>query len=913
MGYSLQLTKVQLKNFIGIETGLGKTELTVDFTKLLNKNIICILGDNGTGKSTFSSVIHPLIGTTDKRSKFIIEDKEGFKKLWYARSDGSKYVCKVVYSPTKSGHTAKGFIKKTRPTGEEVELNPNGNITSYKEILLEEFGISEAFLKLASQNDVCKGHVDMTSTERKVNIATFLPDDIYSAPYAIVDKLYKELKMRINVLVDAIGKMHDDETLALELEKTTKQINELVEKRDKCIGKIKELETRIDIIRKEGILERADDSEHELNRLEKQLEKTEESINTVIEYLCRLIPNFDKAKLMDTDSLIAEYTKQNQDYIAEKSKLEALIYSQKERRNDLSDKVQKKSQMFSDLSTNKSLNELRELQKAYSKRYDELDKLLGTLDNSLTVNDFMVGYKIVEEVRNCISEICANYSSDIIDDYCENGIKIFEEESIKLNDEKAKCDNEVEELSARIHDLNKDSNLKNILDKRPKNCTIDDCPFIANAQKWVIIEKELDELLEEDQKVRSKLEKINARLEYLTDIITIDNNISSLFKYVQLNSNIVKKLPYSDAYDTFEKLVKALKKRGSNLSKCDDFEKFIEIIEMRDEYNDLKFIKIPMVENDIKVMETNGQFIEDTKNEIYSMKEEIAKIQDMLNEENYKLEYVIDKKDEVDDILEALKQIQYLYSSRNSLTESIAIRKDELDSYKNKIVDFSDYKESLHEKKDKLNSIESELQPLTRQRELYKMEQLKIADHKQELAVLNADMYKCEVVRAALSVKDDGIPIDALDYFMESIRTNANALLSEAFNGSLYLEEFIINTKDFIIPYKKNGISGLDVSFASSSERSFVSLALTLSIMEEIMSDKCYGTVILDEIDRGFASAAKYKFIEILDSEISRTNITQVFMVTHNSNFYEGHNIGYILFPGADISKVDESDCIRID
>ena len=91
---------------------------------------------------------------------------------------------------------------------------------------------------------------------------------------------------------------------------------------------------------------------------------------------------------------------------------------------------------------------------------------------------------------------------------------------------------------------------------------------------------------------------------------------------------------------------------------------------------------------------------------------------------------------------------------------------------------------------------------------------------------------------------------------------------------------------------------------------SFISLCLTLAIMEEIVSS--YGIAILDEIDRGFSSDSKYKFIEILGSQVKRVCLSQVFMVTHNSAFYEGYNIGYILFPGADIAKVDDSDCIRI-
>ena len=58
----------------------------------------------------------------------------------------------------KTGHSSKGFISKT--TGDDIiELNSNGNITSYKDILIEELGLTTAILKLASQNDITKGYI----------------------------------------------------------------------------------------------------------------------------------------------------------------------------------------------------------------------------------------------------------------------------------------------------------------------------------------------------------------------------------------------------------------------------------------------------------------------------------------------------------------------------------------------------------------------------------------------------------------------------------------------------------------------------------------------------------------------------------------------------------------------------------
>ena len=909
--HTVKITKIVLKNFIGIKSGLGKNELSLDISKLEDKNIICILGDNGTGKTTLSSVLHPLPGTTDKRNKFIIEDKEGLKKIYYDRSDGCKYECKLVYTPSKTGHNTKGYIKKINKDGESVELNPNGNISSYKDAVFDELGCTEATLKLANQNDVCKGHVDMTSTERKVNMSTFLPEDIYSDYFAIVDKVYRDMKTRVNILVEAIGKMHDDETIKIKLEETTNEINALVAKRDKCVGKIKEFETRIDIIKKDGVIER----EHELTKTIKSNNKEIEKLKEKIRDLYLRTPQLKDiiepmASLSKVLSIISNEQKKLKDTEVMISVLDNTIMELKHTRNSITDDINNREEILKDIMTDYSLSELKQLLKEYKARYKELDSRISKLDTSLTKNDFMIGYEIVANIRSAISSICENEHDLVMDVASDPNFKeqlsVLDDLYIKRND----IQNDKDSLIRSVADLNKDAELKEILNKRPHDCKIDDCPFIKNAQRWVLIEKEIVHYNDEIDKLDKKLNKTNNKIIELEKKAAIYNSIVNLWKYIETNMTVISKLPNNKKYSSFEALLKAVSKGGNNLSDCDDFESFIEVLEFQDEYKELHYKKIPMVENEIHILETQGKIITNSKDELVSLKNRLKKTEEQIDENNSKLSEFKDKFNEITSLIETLEKFHDKRSEYDELYEEIATNITELKDLRAKLDEMDKYVEKLKEKKDKLNDIDNALNPLTRERELYKMEQLKIADHKQELVAIEADMFKCEIVRASLSVKDDGIPVGALEYFMDTVRTNANALLSGAFNGKLYLEEFIINSKDFIIPYKKNGDRGMDVSFASSSERSFISLCLTLAIMEEIVST--YGIAILDEIDRGFSSDSKYKFIEILGSQVKRAGISQVFMVTHNSAFYEGYNIGYILFPGADISKVDDADCIRI-
>src|ERR1017187_9521686 len=132
-----KITYIKLVEFIGIHSGLGQTVLEIDFTPILDNEIILILGDNGGGKSTLSSVLHPLIGTTDGRTKFIRKGKEGMKIFRSMRDDGCEIECKIVYTPTKTGHSSKCYMTKSID-GVSTELNGNGNVGSYEELLFTE-------------------------------------------------------------------------------------------------------------------------------------------------------------------------------------------------------------------------------------------------------------------------------------------------------------------------------------------------------------------------------------------------------------------------------------------------------------------------------------------------------------------------------------------------------------------------------------------------------------------------------------------------------------------------------------------------------------------------------------------------------------------------------------------------------
>ena len=144
MGENMKFASIYLKNYIGIYNGMGLYEIFIDMTKCKNR-ITIIRGDNGSGKSTLAKAMNVFPDPNDSfipglpaRKEVVLCDNETAYKLVF------------IHDIKQSGEreTTKAYITKT--IGPEiVELNPNGNVSSYKDILYTELGLDANFIALS--------------------------------------------------------------------------------------------------------------------------------------------------------------------------------------------------------------------------------------------------------------------------------------------------------------------------------------------------------------------------------------------------------------------------------------------------------------------------------------------------------------------------------------------------------------------------------------------------------------------------------------------------------------------------------------------------------------------------------------------------------------------------------------------
>ena len=241
-----RLIRFKATNLCGFLSGLNKKTVDIDLTPVYDKDVIAVLGENGSGKSTFLSMIHPVHTPSDKRTKFIAEGKEGSIIREYINNDGSRIVTKAIYTPKKDGHTAKLYFKVVSQDGEETELNPSGNVSSYNELLYTYMGVNKDYVAFASYNDLVRGIVDMTDTERKLNVASLIPNTRrFETAYNIINDKYRDLRATIRNISQKIAQLSDKDELEARVVRLADAVAASRNERDRALKKASKLEGQI--------------------------------------------------------------------------------------------------------------------------------------------------------------------------------------------------------------------------------------------------------------------------------------------------------------------------------------------------------------------------------------------------------------------------------------------------------------------------------------------------------------------------------------------------------------------------------------------------------------------------------------------------------------------------------------------
>jgi DNA repair exonuclease SbcCD ATPase subunit len=279
----MKIQYICLKNFASIYTATKKHKIEIDFSNSKNR-VILLVGRNGTGKTSLLSTFHPFAypGNMDVRNndELILDKEDGYKEIHILDND-TLYVIKHHYIYNKNGRITKSYIAK-----DGVELNPNGNINSFKELIQIELSLELDYLKLIRLGSNVMNFIDMKVSDRKVFTSDLLSDiDLYTQFYKKINQDSRVLKSILKSVADKITKLKilDEKDVENTIHNLETNLETLKKERDDNNSIIWKLDGSINAVVPEGIdtfFHTLNDDEFKYKELNKLINHKESKLNS---------------------------------------------------------------------------------------------------------------------------------------------------------------------------------------------------------------------------------------------------------------------------------------------------------------------------------------------------------------------------------------------------------------------------------------------------------------------------------------------------------------------------------------------------------------------------------------------------------------------------------------------------------
>ena len=865
---------IELYGYAGIYNGMGLTHIKIDFTKCLTNKII-IRGSNGSGKSTIMSAIHP---NPDGNDKFI-KDAEARKNMCLIANDGTEYIIRYIHPVTNSGRgTTKGYISKMI-NGNLVELNPNGNISSCKDILYNEFMLDGNFIGLSRLSSEDRGLVDNKPAERKKLINSIISSiDTYNSIYKSLSKQASGLKQLIDTITYKIDHLGEEVKLNAVLQNIDNRLISLEQERDMTIEAIAAIKIKIaeymDILRDNNydtiVNELKDVSYHNKSTRNQIVQKAQsfgiDDINKLSEFLIYI----------EKQIAVLEST-------VESSKKQVLVLLS-QRESDFQDLQKKQSRLeslqsdYNYIDIKKATDEARSVMA----EYDEVFKTIGIMNiNMVTKEEFDIAMESLKTLRDSAITLTSSYDITTVSDVISNlsiargfTYRIKELENTLRSSREAKSS-----LDTEIAIFESKNDILSALDMRPSGCTIDDCPYIKNA---IDIAKEYpsskvndmyakqSELSMSIDNMESELSVLKTKTEIFAMVMEIQRELNSKIKYIT-------KLPVGE---NFREVFLHRLANGDSFNDIDNLYKFVDCGNMIEEYK-IAQEQLRRYESEYKLYEAKNEIIESVIRDVESLTTktndlagQIESINSDISSNESKLVGLNSTKMKVETLVVKLKDDLLPSEARES--ELLKI-KASLDVNSTEIQKLQSDLEKLISNQTVLNN---DIKSLSEEKDRVKHSLMLLAEYSIELKQYTDNYNKIQKIRY-YSSPSTGIQTLFMSMYMNKIIAIANELLSLLFDGEFVLQPFIINENEFRIPCLGSGLLHDDISSMSTAQKCMISMILSFAILQQ--SSTKYNVIMLDEIDGGLDTNNRGYFIELLDKLMYMLQAEQCFIISHNN------------------------------
>ena len=859
------------ENFAHLESGLHKNVVDLDFVNMTNI-ITLLIGPMGSGKTALLGHLQPWasFGLLDERNSdnIIIPEKDGLKTLELVDND-CIYKIKHVWKWTKDHHALKSYICKN---GEE--LNPNGNVSSFKDIVETELGIDQNYLRLIRIGPNVGNIINLTSTERKNYFAQMLSStEIYLSILKYVKDLSRTITAQSQLLSKKIGNVTEDDiqNMRIDLEQLRRNIDRKVSDQRKVTEKIFKLRAENDVIGYSTLAE----FDLSIEKENYKLRKLTDEIDATHERITKLEGEYGNDRTINR-----EVGKCDSDL----SNNARLIASFESEIMDLNDKLAKLRKMRLSCANTDHIDELRNMYIEYVNTIDQLKEELYNFKCPYTSTEI----KLLMSDLQTVSQLIANAV-----DYDAGSIKMMiSDDGSALSYAK----NQIGILQGKLINLQKKLNNVHYIQnydvadqlKEPTCGCYESCPYYTTHPNTIKAESTSMSISKEYEEINNKIDSVNKKIEGYLQYPTIFNVVKKARSAFNETLPKLKKLGVC-VNDSFYKVMTNGNKRvwydidelSHILDKCDKRER-LAVMES----------KIASIKAEIDMYDSNN--LDDINNQIETCESTLESFKSNINKIEEENRLIKAHRAELEEYLAQLIDIEAIKTKFNTLVNDRSALVDKISDMTKKRVIFEN-------NLSKLSDLTAEEEILTTDITVLSNEESKLSrkieDYVQTMEELNGMLDKLNyinLIRDASSPKE-GIPLIYVKMFLDDCVDTINEMVSMVFDD-LEILEFDIE-HDFAIPYRKGNMIMPDIKSASQGERAIISLALSFALMRKGISR--YNILLLDEVDGPLHAAGREQFLLILSQHIKAIGAEQVFFITHN-NCFEGYPVN-IIATGDDI------------
>ena len=895
----MKIEKIKMIGYIGIYNGLGLYELSIDLTKGLHKTIL-IKGINGSGKSTLMKALSPL---PDDNSSFI--PKQQAEKEIIIRDSYITYKINFIHPVKNNGDrdTTKAYIKKCIGS-DMVELNANGNITSFKDILYSEFNLDPNFVALSQLSGDDRGLADKTPGNRKIFVTSIIDTlEVYNAIHKTLSKRSSVFRSMVNNLSSKIDNIGDENKVRLLLESLENRINSLSNTKSQLIEQMASYKSMINILDPNGSIQSL--YEDIYNKLI-VLDGITSDNNIKVQNCINRIERFND---LSKDTVMIHYTEVKEliDSLSvsiqiQESKINRLLSDRENDAKILRSKVEKLNSLKSESNYIDIGSEMNNC-KASIIEYEKIFKD-ANIKNALSISkdEYITGLSILKDIKEAIDVFKSHVYMDVLNDAIEYIQMNSIPDIVKIRDQINSIKDTISNNNIELRYYEALYERACCLSLRPPNCTIESCEFISEA---IAATK-----LHPDEKVQSlsndiindseKLESLKATEVKMMNILEVINNIRVIFRYIDNYHIILDKLPNGTIFTNKRTLLTRIMNHDT-FEDINEIYKFIEFSNIFDEYK-IERQRLKDLEADYKLYESKNSIIEDILQSINELNSGLNTITDSINENSSILQenkiILLTAKNtliELDLLISLYNEHSEIEKNRNELTS-------QFNNIRSNIIKIKDNLNNINVISGSIDTINNEIKPLMDDRDTVKHSLTLLKDYTIELQDYKRRYEKVETIKY-YSSPNTGIQTLFMDLYMNKIISLANELLSLLFNGEFVLEPFIINEKEFSIPCRGSGLRNDDISSMSTSEVCMISMILSFAML--IQASTKYNILKLDEIDGGLSTVNRLHFLDVLDRQINMLDIEQCFMISHNTEI-DFSNVDLIML------KMDPSEAINV-